>query len=115
MLGVPEQRFEPREIYKVAYLVPGTAAFTIDSLSVSRSAYRLQRESFWTVLSATEAVLLNPTRYLCDDFTCAVGTSDASRYFDSDHLSAVGSLELYDMFDEALTRADTAVAEPAPL
>ena len=96
VLQVPQQKYEPKEIYFKAAVEKDVAV--LEALSVTNVEHNKLQEwvnsSFEIHVAAGRVDLIDPASVMCLELRCPVGTISASFYFDNDHLSINGAKRL---------------------
>ena len=97
----PHQKYHPES----AYFYESKGIHSVDDLSVNRSEFQQLNEiAIQTFITKQNYInLYDITDFFCDDLKCYIGESDASFYYDSDHLSNHGALKLEETINAIFT------------
>lgn len=104
MLQVPMQEDKPDNIYNSS-IINGTVNQTrLHTSSVSLKKHiDFQRKTNEIILAEASKfnniTVIDPTSEMCNEMNCPIGTQETSYYFDDDHLSIVGSLQLKQLIE----------------
>lgn len=99
---VPQQLYTAEDAY-INIIKTGGAQTTLERYSVPKDKHlHLQAFSRSSLRNLSKTPPINFDDSFCDDTVCRIGTLEASYYFDSDHLSRVGSYMLIPRIKEVL-------------
>ncbi len=88
---VPEQRITPRKAYKALF---SNKIKTIDELSIKTQEHISLQRDINDMFAETNANVCDISMSMCNEEFCKIGSTTESFYYDGDHLSVSGSLQL---------------------
>lgn len=98
----------PENIYDIPHVLTKISIMKFDvDIRTTLAAYKKRQAKFFKIatdMSQKYAVtLLYPHKYMCGKTLCEITKNDVPLYFDSNHLSVFGAMQLKELAREALT------------
>jgi len=107
MLQVPMQKAQPHSIYYNSFASGKVKQELLNKSSVSIKKH-LDFQKMTNQIIIDEArqysniIVIDPTKYMCENKICSVGDEARSYYFDDDHVSIYGNYKLKDFIRDSI-------------